>query len=297
MKKLLIPLVFIFSQVPVQAQLLKKIEQSAKRATDRVIERKTEEKVEETVESVFESLFTTKEENKKDSTKTVKTSSDAERNEVDYSGYNPFGGNAEYEDSYSFYMHVVIKMTDYEDKEPPMEMTQAYGEDCLLTITEETEGGSMIMDFKNKSAVMVNEEEKTVQAFSLDMMSKFNGTSEPESSKEDIADIDVVKTGKTKSILGYTCYEYIMKNEDGKTVSWHAPDVKFNYLELMGDISGLVNINNNISTAQLAEMPQGYLMEMTMFKPDGSKQSQYEVISIDEKNRTINLDGYSVQKF
>lgn len=296
MKNLLIPILLAITYFPAEAQLLKKIEQSAKRATERVIERKTEEKVEEKVEGVFDSIFA-KKENKQDSTKAVQTSSDTERNEVDYSGFNPFGGDAEYEDSYSFYMHVVIKMEDYEEKEPPMEMTQAYGENCMLTVTEETEEGSMIMDFKNKSAVMINEEEKTIMAFSLDMMSKFKGNSEPEPSANDIEDFDIVKTGKTKSILGYTCYEYIMNNEDGKMISWHAPDVKFDYLELMGNFSSLMNINTNLNTEQLPNMPHGYLMEMTMFKPDGSKQSHYEVISIDENNRTINLDGYSVQKF
>ena len=297
MKKLLIPILLFISYLPAEAQLLKKIEQSAKRATERVVERKTEEKVEEKVESVFDSIFAKKKENDQDSTKAVQTSSDTERNEVDYSGFNPFGGNAEYEDSYSFYMQVVIRMEDYEEKEPPMEMTQAFGEDCMSIITEETEGGSMIMDFKNKSAVMVNEEEKTVQAFSLDMMSKFKGKAEPEPSADDIEDIDIVKTGKTKTILGYTCYEYIMNNEDGKMVSWHAPDVKFDYIGLMENFTDLVDLSSNLNIAQQPEMPQGYLMEMTMFKPDGSKQSHYEVISIDENNRTIDLDGYSVQKF
>jgi hypothetical protein len=300
MKKLLIPFGLLLLQIPMEAQILRKIEQSAKRATDRVIERKTEEKVEEAAENIFDSIFSSKKENKQDTAKATTTnqkSSESKTNETDYSAYNIFGGgDAKFEDSYSFNMNAVIQIEEFGKDANKMELTQGYGKDCLLTLTEETEG-PMIMDFKNKSALMVNEKEKVVQAFSLDMMDKFMKKQDNSTTSEDYSDIEITKTGKSKKILGYTSYEYIMISDGDKMISWHAPDLEFNYMETLGSFMNNFDIDSESTEAPPFDMPQGYLMEMTMFNSEGKKENHYEVISISENVKTIDLKGFSVQKF
>ncbi len=294
MKKLLIPFVLLLIQIPLEAQILKRIEQSAKRATERVIERKTEEKVEDEVENIFDSIFTSKKENKKDTTS--QGSEEAVTENTEQASFNIFGSDAKYEDSYSFDISFTIQIEDYEEDSYAMEITQGYGTDCLLTITEETEA-PIIMDFKNNTALMVNEKEKQIQAFSLKGMDKYMKNSAEEINTEEFPDVDIVKTGKTKKILGYTCYEYIMDSKDGRMVSWHAPDVTFDYSKMFGSFTDFPEMNKGVQTENLIEMQEGYLMEMTMFKPNGKKQTYYKVISIDENERIINLEKFTVQKF
>ena len=70
----------------------------------------------------------------------------------------------------------------------------------------------------------------------------------------------MIKTGKSKIINGFACYEYILTDEDSETRAWFAPNVPFYYQEYLSSFSkNLGKGNSNIS------IEQGYVMEMTSF--------------------------------
>jgi hypothetical protein len=92
-----------------------------------------------------------------------------------------------------------------------------------------------------------------------------------------MADYDysnITKTGNTKTILGATCYEYVMAEKDVKMNLWVAPSISLpNWF-----------IKNN-------EVIKGHIMEYTITSKDGNMKS--ETIAIyDNINQTINPKDY-----
>jgi hypothetical protein len=82
------------------------------------------------------------------------------------------------------------------------------------------------------------------------------------------------KTGNTKTILGYTCYEYVMSDDQNTIQMWLAPD--------------LVVPNWFMQNQQVVE---GHILEYSVDSPDG--QMTMTTLEIkDDINKTINPSEY-----
>ena len=106
-------------------------------------------------------------------------------------------------------------------------MTQSYGKQGIMTQNPE-QAGQIIIDFENEAAIMVDEKNKTAQVMSLAWMKKMTGTAAG-GDDADEGDFSMNKTGKTRTIHGYKCYEYIMTYDGEKSIAWFAPNVEFSY--------------------------------------------------------------------
>jgi len=90
---------------------------------------------------------------------------------------------------------------------------------------------------------------------------------------------DLVKTGKTKTILGYTCYEYFYENDGGKVRAWATNDapIKGKFIPILG-----MKQNGPF---------EGFAMELWFDAKNES--SSVKVIKIDTKtNVTIDTNAY-----
>lgn len=90
---------------------------------------------------------------------------------------------------------------------------------------------------------------------------------------------DLVKTGKTKTILGYSCYEYFYENDGGKVRAWVTNDspIKGKFIPILG-----MKQNGPF---------EGFVMELWF---DASNESGViKVIKIDTKAKvTIDTNAY-----
>ncbi|WP_298423451.1 DUF4412 domain-containing protein [uncultured Kordia sp.] len=87
---------------------------------------------------------------------------------------------------------------------------------------------------------------------------------------------DLVKTGKTKKILGYTCYEYFYENEGGKVHAWVTTD-----FPIQGKFIPILGMKENGPF-------EGFVMEL-QFEGNNEKSSM-KVIKLDT-NTNIKIDA------
>ena len=80
----------------------------------------------------------------------------------------------------------------------------------------ESRRGRFIVRPDKKVLWIVNDDRKMVFEQSLENNTPSDSTSKPEQRPKP----DITKTGKTATILGYSCDEYVSKNEDGETSIW-----------------------------------------------------------------------------
>ncbi|QTD36561.1 DUF4412 domain-containing protein [Polaribacter batillariae] len=92
---------------------------------------------------------------------------------------------------------------------------------------------------------------------------------------------DLVKTGKTKSILGYTCNEYEYKNDGGIVKAWVTQGnfpIKASYAPVLGMVT-----NGPL---------EGFVLELNFSASNGEKSKIYATKIDQNKNLTINLAEY-----
>ncbi|WP_417600033.1 hypothetical protein [Owenweeksia hongkongensis] len=105
---------------------------------------------------------------------------------------------------------------------------------------------------------------------------------------------EMKKTGKTKSILGYTCHEYVMTTEDGGYAEvWITNDLDFENV-----YQAFAAMNKKQKQLNM-DMPNGFFMELTSW-PDGKIGKDKITMTVKEVNlnqpTSISTNGYSIMK-
>ncbi len=147
-----------------------------------------------------------------------------------------------------------------------------------------------IYDYAQNAIVMIDKNEKTIMAFTLNaFMSK--ATQDKMKSGEALAEkskgVDCKKTGKTKQIKGYNCEEYICTNEEKntRTEMWIANSLFAK--ELLSSLKLPM-------FSSLTYTPSGMILEATTFK-NNLPENKLEVMDINTKaNFTQSTSGYSI---
>jgi len=147
-----------------------------------------------------------------------------------------------------------------------------------------------LTDFNNDIAIMISPSEKTATIMSMAMMRKFIGNV---NDTEENSTAKMVKTGASKTINGYKCYQYIITDKNAKIDAWFAPDVDFDFQKHLGGFAKMFGKNKN-NTSSLLNKGQGYVMEFTYFEK-GEKKSEMKVTNFTKKPRTITMNDYSIQ--
>ncbi len=237
----------------------KRVENKVEETITRKAENKAAEQTEDAVDGVFDA-------GKK---KNKKKSSSSEELKTQY--------------IFSFSATIVV-----ESKEENSSNTikQSYGDGYILAIMNDNK---MIQDFEAKNMIVLDDKNKSASVMSMQWMEKMMESVTKESKSDKNA--TMVKTGKTKKILGYTCYEYNLTSDDGKTQIWFAPNVPFDYKNYLSSMSKTFGgKSKNISKGE------GYVMEMTSYDKQGKETMHMYVKSVSEKIFNINLNDYTINK-
>lgn len=106
-------------------------------------------------------------------------------------------------------------------------------------------------------------------------------------------DAEMKKTGKTKTILGYKCYEYEVTNDKSYSTVWVAEDLNmssfftaFSKMQGMGQKFG-------------GDMPTGFPMQINSW-PNGKSAAQKYVMEVTAINKSkatsISTEGFNIMK-
>ena len=274
LKQLTVALLLIIgATLSLQAQFLDKIIKRTERKIEQEEENRTQKQIDKKIDKVFDET----EESLEGVIKNGSSSGDG--TEV-----------AEAESSYSFDVTATMLITSYnKKKESYTKMKQSYGTNALLSEVNVDQKMLFITDFNNDLAVMINPEAKSATIMSMAMMRKFMSSEEE---AEENTTAKMIKTGATKMINGYKCYQYIITDKKLKIDAWFAPDVDFNYQKHLGGFAKMFGKNNDSST--LLNKGNGYVMEFVFYEK-GEKKAEMKVTDFSKTPITITMNEYTIQ--
>ena len=154
--------------------------------------------------------------------------------------------------------------------------------------------GMFIIDSENGAAIVLNNEkgEKTGIVYGMGALFSSMGKSIekediPETQEAYLANPNVKKTGRTKTIAGYKCEEYKYDDEGSSSEIWITRDVKMNTQDFF---SNLFKVN-----LYSQGMPWGYMMEATTTDKKSGEKSVMQVKRVEKNlNTRFNLNEYQL---
>ncbi len=165
--------------------------------------------------------------------------------------------------------------------------------------TGKPEKGTMIFDMKNYAMLILSEEngERSGMAMAMPRDSA-DVQNEPmdiaaeevnEEYSEDLVHPMYVPTGKSKSIAGYKCDEYVYKNEEGTINLWITKDSKVNLSKAYGQMQGFQALASGGWAYGM-----GTVMEM-MFNDNSGASTQMLVKDVlSDSPRSLDLSNYQI---
>lgn len=142
--------------------------------------------------------------------------------------------------------------------------------------TKEKGRGAVIMDYKRKTMIMLMPEKKQYMEMAL------HADEAVKTAKEEMKASEPVKTGRTETILGYKCEEWVSKNKEGQTEMWLAKG--------LGVFSGMNSGHGKKAAWEIFAEKEGFFpLRVINRKTAGAEDSRMEVKNIEKKSLDSSL--------
>lgn len=284
------------------AQILKKLKNKAKKATEDKVEQKIdqeiEKKAEQMVENSWDAFFGT---------------------EYDESGNpkkSPFtlSSSANVEETYQFDMVTTMEIENIRENgknEPPMLMNMLFNEDEMYTGTrfsgEQMEGADgevfIIYDLKNEAMVMLMDSEDGKFSFAYDWKQaeeyadKFGEMYEDEEverNEEMEDDFQQFKKIGTKTVSGKSCDGFESLTSESRMEIWLTEDEDLGIQRMFQVNSQAKQLKGKVPQ----DYPAGMMMEMTHEELNSGEKTVMKVTDINKNaNITYNMTEYPSMSF
>ena len=211
------------------------------------------------------------------------------------------GGKKEIRPEYAFSQNTLIEVENYKsngnlDEKNKMRMHFSSNPYNGMEVIDEKNPDTKTMTiFDGDKSQMITlsetKDSKTAMVIKIDQQ-KLN---EKVAEKNTETKTTVTKTGRTKSILGYTCEEYIITDSEGtKSEVWSTTAIPLNLAGSFAMFGGQNAKNNQFSNMNTSEYPQGYMMEMTSVDSKG-KKTVWKTLEVNlTAPKTVSTAGYQV---
>jgi len=315
-KTLILLLVFAgalcFSQ-PVNGQgFLKKMAKKALEKTEKKAEQRAEDKMDQQIDKGLDKVEDSLESNKNDSTgsgqgEMSREARQQQRMQRMMKSMGMSGEPVPIEKEYDFQYSTTMVVKSYK-KDGSLE-----SDATLVTFMNpgrhnfayEFEGGDMgedskgkgiyIFDYKNKATIILSDQDgkHTGIVYGLDLMtnidSLYNASSDMETAPADMSAMNpnLKKTGRTKTIAGYKCEEYVYEDEMDKADFWISRDVKLQTRDLMSSVFK--------SSMYANGMPWGFLMESNSLDKETGERTSLKVTEVNKNSdKKFNMSQYQI---
>ncbi|WP_209330276.1 DUF4412 domain-containing protein [Lunatimonas salinarum] len=283
-----------------EAQLLRRLKNAAEEGVARAVEKRVVSEVEKATQRQFEKAFG--------------NLYGGPREGVNYDFgkiLESINTNVEIADSYTFVGFAEMEVTGTESNgktaDPVLIKSYLSNNEQLTGMefidqsdTKTKERSVMIFDFQQNATIMLVEEgeNKTRMAFGLDwqnMMENMGGVaSEEESDDYKLEDFTFEKTGNSKTILGYSCEEYLAQNEEMEASYWISTEPIAGLQSFWGKNSPfLTQRMKSENKVTLDRFPDGSLMEMYFSSKTDKSTSQFTMVNIEtDRSQTFVMADY-----
>lgn len=293
---------------PVNGQrLLKKLQEKVQEKVEEKVEERADQKVDEAIDKQLDKIEESLE-NKSDSD-ADNTENSADRNREQrmqniLKGLGVSGEPVPVADSYVF-DHLIEMHVESFDKKGKKESEGEFithlspnSKSMAYQVVSGDMGnpgqGMFIIDAENGATIIISEEngEKTGIVYGMGaFFSSIGETYEEETMNETpeayLANPNVKKTGRTKTIAGYKCEEYKFDDEDTESEVWITRDLKMNTQDFFSTL-----FKTNLYARGV---PWGYMMEATSVDKKSGEKSVMQVTRVDSNSNTrFNMADYQI---
>ena len=279
---ILIFLAFFTISVAAQGQFLNKLKKAAERGAEKAVERQVEKGVQKVTERQIEKAF-----------EGFYGSDEGDAEGKSYGNlFKNLNFNVATADEYIFSSSADMEMSGTDNKGKPIEpvtMKSYLADDASYTgmkmeSTDKKEKGEVVMifDFERSATIMLmeNEGEKSSLAFGFE-------DAIGDTFLDSIPDTQLEKTGRTKELLGYTCDEYKLEDEEYTAKYWISQ-------EPIGGITSLWSKNSKFFTKKFksknpdyfSKLPEGHIMEMNYKSKEDDSTQNMLVTAINQNEKT-----------
>lgn len=298
---------------PVSAQgLLKKIQQKATEKIEQRVEQKANEKVDkkidETLDKVEESIESEKPEKAEESATTVSGNQAQQQKRMGniLKGMGISSNPVPYNDNYAFNHLIQMTVKNY-SKSGKLDdegvINTLFNSNSKSMAYEVVSGnmaqkgqGKFIIDAENGAMIILSEDKGQKTGIVYGISSFFQSIGQTYNEEElkttdtpeaYLANPNVTKTGRSKTIQGYKCDEYIYKDEDTESEMWVTKDMKLNSQDFFGSLFKVSLYSGGIGW--------GYPMEITSTDKSSGNKSFMQVTKVDDKSGTkFSMKDYQI---
>jgi hypothetical protein len=297
-------LVFFLVQ-PVQGQrILRSIRNKVQERVENKVEEKAEEKVDEAIDNQLDKLEEALE-GEADSARATTDEERRQRMQNIMKGLGMSGEPVPVADSYKFDQMIQMHVESFDadgNKESEGEFITHLSPDSKSMAYQMVSGdmgnpgqGMFIIDAENGATIILSEEDGKKTGLVYGMGAFFQTMGEDveedaglyESPESYLANPNVKKTGRSKTIAGYKCEEYRYTDETSESDIWITKDLKMNTRDFFSTLFRTSLYSHGI--------PWGYMMEVTTNDKETGEKSFMQVTNVDDNsNKTFSLTDYEI---
>jgi hypothetical protein len=206
---------------------------------------------------------------------------------------------AEAKESYAFDHQVSMTIESTNKKgevEGVQEMDMLFSEskpDVGIRTRMEGVNSTMVLDMEAFTMIMLMDMsgQKMLMTY---QMSKELFEEKMDESAENTSNATFKKTGRTKQILGYTCEEYLVEDEDYTSELWVTKEENFGIAKAFQGMAA-----QKQQKGYPSDYPAGMVMEMISYDKKNSKEKTHMLVVDIQKNKkqTISTKGYMKMGF
>lgn len=310
----LIAIISVAFIIPVNGQkLLRSLKEKATERIEKKVEERVEEKVDEKIDQQLDKIENSLEKDKPAEESSESGSSSSENKSQErmmrmLKGVGVTGDPIPIADNYKFDYLIQMHIVSFDGKGK----TTSEGE-FITHLNPKTKSmayevvsgdmgnpgqGMFIIDAENGATIILSNEKgkKTGIVYGIgSFMESMGKTYEEDVDLSDtpemyLANPNVKKTGKTKTIAGYKCEEYIYSDEETESEMWITKDLKMNTQDFFGTLFKTTMYSNGIGW--------GYLMETSSVNKQNGEKSTMKVTKVD-KNADVEftMKDYQITNF
>ena len=213
--------------------------------------------------------------------------------------------NVEVEDAYNFDSAVDIELTTFNSKKTTSEMSMRmlfpadasyYAMEILEIKDSKDDVPASIVIFDYSTFKMISLMDMSGQKMGFAMDLKESQIEEWKAMEEGNSDkTNFIKTGKTKEILGYTCEQYTISNEDGDGEFWISNDSDLQIAMALNAMSQNSKGKNSYDMPE--DFPDGAILEMNFIDKKGEGMNWIAIAINKNVRRSISTSEYSFMSF
>lgn len=279
-----------FSYNTTQAQLLKKLKKRVQQATEEVVIDKVAQKTAQETGKAMDSLL--------DIDPDYQSTYQYQINQMMIAGSQ----SIPVEESYTFDNKILYQMEIITDGNPSKvnyEMWFSNKREYMATRVESNDSSDnrdmpssmlSILDEKNKAMIILMEEQKFAQILSMDQIKNVAVQENVQDSVNTVFNA-IQKTGSVKDILGYTCEEFISKNDTNTFSFWVTEELDLFQKNMFFNLSSSLGGN---SFTNVPDEAKGVMMEMHFEDSKRKEKGTMTVIDIETLEKTIQTKDYQL---